>query len=151
MKNFLELLNDRGLIAPNLASTLVNLFKPENKSRFRLIKDLNSTKMNDFLINGGIPVTLFSNMLPFKDSSKSFKIDGELSETMTNYDFNVNLSNPEDQKLSYEFVKEKYFNIKQKGRKSDRDRSLIKLLKSPAIEASGISTKFLPSDPDEAM
>ena len=42
------------------------------------------------------------------------------------------------------------FNIKQKGRKSDRDKSMIKLLKSPAIMASGISkTKFLSSNPDE--
>ena len=42
------------------------------------------------------------------------------------------------------------FNIKQKGRKSNRDKSMIKLLKSPAIMASGISkTKFLSSDPDE--
>ena len=42
------------------------------------------------------------------------------------------------------------FNIKQKGRKSDRDKSMVKLLKSPAIMASGISnTKFLSSDPDE--
>ena len=29
------------------------------------------------------------------------------------------------------------------------DRSLIKLLKSPALMASGFSTIFLPSDPDE--
>ena len=31
-----ELMNDKGLIAPTLASSLVNLFKPENKSQFRL-------------------------------------------------------------------------------------------------------------------
>ena len=41
------------------------------------------------------------------------------------------------------------FDIKQKGRKSDRDKSLIRLLKSPAIMASGISTKFLSENPDE--
>ena len=42
------------------------------------------------------------------------------------------------------------FNIKQKGRKSDRDRSLIKLLKSKAIMASGISNiRVLSSDPDK--
>ena len=42
------------------------------------------------------------------------------------------------------------FKIKQKGRKSNRDKSLIKLLKSPAIMASGISkTLFLSSDPFE--
>ena len=50
------------MIAPFLASSLVILFKPKNKSQFRLKKDPNSTKMNDFLINEGIPVTIFSNM-----------------------------------------------------------------------------------------
>ena len=106
--------------------------------------------MNDFLMNESIPVTLFSNMLFFRDSNKSFKLDGDLIETMTNYDFNVSHSDPEDQKLLYEFGKEMTFNIKQKGRKSDRDKSMIKLLISPAIMASGVSnTIFLSSDPDE--
>ena len=41
------------------------------------------------------------------------------------------------------------FNIKQKGRRSDRDRSLIKLLKTPAIMASGFEQYFSSSDPDE--
>ena len=44
----LKLMNDEGLVTPYLASSLVNLFEPENKSQFRLIKDLNSTKMNVF-------------------------------------------------------------------------------------------------------
>ena len=106
--------------------------------------------MNDFLINEGIPVTLFSSMMTFRDSNKSFKLDGDLLETMINYDFNVSHSNPKDQKLIYEFGKEMNFNIEQKGRKSDRDRSLIKLLKSPAVMASGISNIIiLSSDPDE--
>ena len=149
-EKILELMNDKGLISLYLASSLVNLFKPEKKSQFRLKKDLNSTKINDFSINEGIPVTLFSNMLLFRDSNKSFKLDGDLLETMTNYDFNVSHSDPKDQKLIYEFGKEMIFNIKQKGRKSDRDKSMIKLLKSPAIMASGASnTIFLSSDPDE--
>ena len=131
-------MNDKGLISPYLASSLVNLFKPENKSQFNLKKDLNSFKMNDFLINYGIPVTLFSNMLIFRDTNKSFKLDGDLSEIMTNYDFNVSYSNPKDQKLFYELAKEKTFIIRQKGRKSERDRTHIKLLKSPAFMASGI-------------
>ena len=41
------------------------------------------------------------------------------------------------------------FDIKQKGRPSNRDRSHIRLLNSPAIMTSGISTIFLPFDPDE--
>ena len=112
---------DTGMVAPYLASSLFNLFKPENKSQFRLIKDLNSTKMNVFLINGGIPVTLYSNMLTFGDSKKSFKLDGDLLETLTNYDFNVNHAIPQDQKLVIMFGKEMKFNIRQKGRKSERD------------------------------
>ena len=41
------------------------------------------------------------------------------------------------------------FDFKQKGRKSERDMSLINLLKSPAIMASVISTILLSYDPDE--
>ena len=105
-------MNDKGIIAPYLASSLVNLLKPENKRQFRLIKDLNSTKMNDFLTNERIPVTLFSNMLTFRDSNETFKFDGDLSETTTKYDFKVSHSNPKDQKLIYNFGKEMNFNIK---------------------------------------
>ena len=57
--------------------------------------------MNDFLINGGIPVTLYSNMLTLRDSKKCIKSDGDLLDTMKNYDFNVNHSNPQDQKVIY--------------------------------------------------
>ena len=143
-------MNDKGLISPYLASSLVNLFKPENKSQFRLKKDFDSTKMNDFLINEGIPVFLFSNMLLFRDSNKSFKLDGDLLESITNYDFNVDHSNQQVRKMIYEFAKEMNFIIKQEGNKSNRDKSIIRLLKSPAIMASGISKiLFLSFDPDE--
>ena len=100
--------------------------------------------MNDFLINEGIPVTIFSNKLTFRNSNKSFKSDGYLLETITNYDFNVSHCNPKDQRLFYEFGKEMNFNIRLKGGKSNRGKAMIKLLKSPAIMASGISkTRFL--------
>ena len=89
-------------------------------------------------------------MITFRDSNKVFKLDGDLLETITNYDFNVDHSNEKDRKLIYEFAKEMNFDIRQKGNKSDRDKSIVRLLKSPAIMASGISkTRFLPSDPDE--
>ena len=143
-------MNDKGMIAPNLASSLVNLFTPESKRQLKLIKDQNSNRMNDFLINGGIPVTLYSNMLTFRDSSKSFKLDGDLLETKTNYDFNVTHSIPKDRKPIYKFGEETKFDIKQKGRKSNRDKSMTKLLKSLAIIASGISIIIiLSSDPNE--
>ena len=148
-ENNLELMNDKGMIAPYLVSSLVNLFKPETKSQFRLLKDLSSISVKDFLINGGIQITLYSNMLTFRDSIKSFNLDGDLLETLTNYDFNVSHSNAKDQKLIYEYGIKTNFDFRQKGRKNDRDKSLIKLLISPAIMASGISTILLPSDPNE--
>ena len=50
----------------------------------------------------------------------------------------------------YDFAREMNFDLKAVGKKSTRDRTLIKLLKSPAILASGVSnTIFLSSDPDE--
>ena len=64
-----------------------------------MIKDLNSTKNNDFLINDGIPITLYCNMLTFRDSHKTFKIDEDLLQTMTSYDLNVDHSNPKNRKL----------------------------------------------------
>ena len=109
------------MIAPFLASSLVNLFKPENKSQFKLNKDQTSFRMNDFLINGGKPVVLKSNMLTFGDSNNSFKLDGDLFETMTNYGFNVSHSNPQDLKLIWEFGKKMKFKNKQQGRKINRD------------------------------
>ena len=106
--------------------------------------------MNDFLINERLPVTTFSEMLTFRDSNKPLELDGDLLETITNYDLNVSHSNPKHQTLIYESGKDMSFNIRQKGRKSNRDKSLINLLKSPAVMASGVSkTKFLSSDPDE--
>ena len=86
------------MIAPYLASSLVNPFKPENKGQFRLTKDHNSIRMKQFLIHGNIPVTLYSNMLTFTDSNKSLILDGDLLKTMTKYKFNVSHSNSQDRK-----------------------------------------------------
>ena len=68
----LELTNDKGMIAPYLTTSLVEVFKKDNKSQIRLRKDPNSTKLNDFLIHGNLPVTIFSNMIAFRDSKKNF-------------------------------------------------------------------------------
>ena len=114
-EKILELMNDQGLIAPYLTSSLVNVFKPENKSQFRLRKDPNSTKLNDFLIHRGIPVTLFSNMIVFRDSNKSFELEGDLLKLITNYKFNADHSSPQDKKLIYEFAKEMNYDTKTRA------------------------------------
>ena len=52
----------------------------------------------------------------------------------------------------YDFAKEMHFDTKAQGNKSTRDRTLIKLLKSPGlmISASGVSkTIILSSDTNE--
>ena len=146
----LELMDEKGLIAPYLASSLVNFFKFENQSQFRLRKDLISTEMNSFLIHGIIPVSLHSNMITFRDSNKSFKLDGDLLKLITNYKFNVDHSCPQDKKFIYEFAREMNYDVKSIGRPSPRHSSIIKILNSPAVMASGISkTIILSSDPNE--
>ena len=146
----LQLMHDKGLIAPYLAWPLVEVYKFDNKSQFRLRKDPNSTKINDFLIHGNIPVTIFSNMITFRDSKKTFKLEGDLLKVITNYKFNVDHSNQQDRKIIYEFAKEMNYDTKSTGRPSVRHESMIRLLDQPAIMASGISkTIILSSDPNE--
>ena len=88
-----ELMNDKCMIAPYLTSSLKNLLKIENTSQFNLIKDRNSISTKEFFINKGIPVTLYSTLLTFKDSNKSFLINGDVLKTIPKYDFNVSFSN----------------------------------------------------------
>ena len=149
-EKILELMNEQGMIASYLVSSLVGVFKKDNKSQFRLRKDPNSTKLNDFLIHGTIPVTIFSNMIIFRDSNKSFRLEGDLLKVITNYKFNVDHSNPQDKKLIYQFAKEMKYDTKSTGRPSVRHNSMVKLLDQPAIMASGFSkTIILSSDPNE--
>ena len=68
---------------------------------------------------------------------------------ITNKNYTVDLASLQDKKLMYDFAKEMHFDLKAPGNKSTRDRTLIKVLKTPAIMASGNSTKCLPSDPEE--
>ena len=145
-----ELMYDKGLIAPYLASSLVEVFKSDNKSQFKLRKDPNSTKMNDFSIHGQIPITLFSNMLTFRDTNKTFRLEGDLLKVMTNYKFNVDHSNQQVRKIIYEFAKEMKYDVKSTGQPGVRHSSMIRLLESPAIMASGFSkTIILSSNADE--
>ena len=150
IEKILELMNDKGMIAPYLTTSLVEVFKKDNKSQFRLRKDPNSTKMNDFLIHGNIPVTKFSNMITFRESNKTFRLEGDLLKVITNYKFNVDHSSLQDKKLIYQFAKEMKYDIDSIGRPSVRHNSMIRLLEQPAIMASGFSkTIILSSDPNE--
>ena len=148
----LEILKDRGIIASYLLSLLAKITNPENSSQFQLLKDFNSNRVNDLKINKSIPITLYNNMLTFRDSGKVFEVKGYLLEMITNKNYNVDLASLADKELIYDFAKEMNFDLKAVGKKSTRDRTLIKLLKSPGlmVSAAGVSkTLFLSSDPDE--
>ena len=149
-EKILELMIDKGMIAPYLTTSLVEVFKKDNKSQFRFRKHPNSTKMNNFLIHGNMPVTIFSNMITFRVSNKTFRLEGDLLKVITNYKFNIDHSSPQDKKLIYEFAKEMNYDTKSTGRPSTRHESMLRLLDKPAIMASGISkTIILSSDPNE--
>ena len=150
--NLLEIMNDRGILATYLMSPLSRITNPENKSQFKLVKDHNSNRVNDLLMKNKIPITLYGNMLTYRDTNKQFELTGDLLEMITNKDYNVDHASLADKKLMYDFAKEMHFDMNAVGKKSTRDKTLIKLLKSPGliVSASGISkTIFLSSDPDE--
>ena len=149
-EKILELMDEKGMTAPYLVSSLSNVFNLENKSQFRLRKDPNSTKINDFLIHRGIPVSLVSNIIIFRDSNKSFKLEGDLLKLITNHKFNADHSSPQDKSLIYEFAKEMNYDTKSRGRPTVIHNFVVKILNSPAIMASGVSNVIiLSSDPDE--
>ena len=145
-------MNDRGILTTYLMSPLSKITNPENTSQFKLVKDHNSNRVNDLKINKTIPVTLYGNILTFRDTNKQIELKGDLLEMITSSKFNVDLASLSDKKLMYDFAKEMHFDTRALGNKSIRDRKLIKLLNSPGlmVSASGASrTIFLPSDLDE--
>ena len=148
----LEILNDRGILASYLMSPSSKITNPENTTQFKLVKDHNSNRVNDLKINKTIAITLYNNMLTFRDTGKEFELKGDFLEMIPNSKYNVDLASLADKKLMYDFAKEMHFDQNAAGNKSIRDRKLIKLLKSPGLmlSASGVSkTIFLSSDLDE--
>ena len=148
----LEIMNDIGLLASYLMTPLSKITNPENTTQFKLVKDSNSNRVNDLLIHSTIPITLYNNILTFRDTGRESELKGDLLKMITNNNFNVDLASLSDKKLMFDFAKEMHFGLKAVGKKSTRDKTLIKLLKSPrlVVSASGVSeTIFLSSNPDE--
>ena len=149
---FLQIMNDRGVIASYLLSPLYKITSPENTSQFKQLKDSTSNRVNDLLIHNTIPVTLHDNLFTFRDTNKQIELRGYLLEMITNKVCNVDLANWSDKKTMYDFAKEMNFDLRAVGKKYNRDRTRIKLLESPGLMvfASSVSkTIFLSSDPNE--
>ena len=123
----LEIMKDRGILATYLMSPLSKLTNPENDSQFKLVKDSNSNRVNDLLFKNKIPVTLYGNILTFRDTGKEFELKGDLLEMLNNSKYNVDLASLQDKKLMFDFAKEMHFDKKAVGNKSIRDRKLIKI------------------------
>ena len=151
-KKLLEIMTDRGILAAHLISPSSKTTNPENASQFKLVKDSNSNRFNNLKTNKTIPITLHDNLLTFRDIGEEFELKGDLLKKITNKNYNVDLASLQDKKLMDDFAKEMNFDTKALGNKSTRNRTLIKLHKSPGLmlSASGVSkTIFLSSDPDE--
>ena len=139
----------RGILASYLMSPLPKVTKPDNSSQIKLLKDANSNRVNDLLLNKTIPITLYNNLLTFRETGKEFELKGNVLKMITNENYNFDHASLADKKLIYDFAKEMNFDIRALGNKCIRDRTLIKILNCPAIIASGNSKIFLSSDPDE--
>ena len=88
----LEIMNDRGILASYLMTPLSKITNPENTSQFKLVKDPNSIRVNDLLMKNKIPITLYGNILTFRDTRIEFELTGDLLEMITNSKYNVNLA-----------------------------------------------------------
>ena len=78
-------------------------------------------------------------------------MDGNLLKTITNKNYHVDISNLPGKTILYEFAKKRSAYEKGWGNKSNKDKTLIKLLKSPASMAPGDSkcTMFVSFNPTE--
>ena len=116
-------------------SPLSKITNLENSSQCKLVKDSSSKRVTDLEIHNSKPITLHDNLLTFRDTNKVFELKRDLLEMITNKNYNVDLASLSDKKILYDFAKEMNFDLKDPGNKYTRDRTLIKLRKSPAIMA----------------
>ena len=127
-----------GVLATYLLSPLSKITNPEHTSQLKLVMDPDPNRVSDILIKKTIPVSLYDNLFRFRDTDKEVKLEGDLLKMITNKNYNVDNANLPDKKLMYEFAKEMYFDEKSLSNKSTRNRSIIKLPKSPAIMAGSL-------------
>ena len=68
-----------------------------------------------------------------------FELKEDPLKTTTNKNYNVDFASLAEKKPLCDFAKQMNFVVKTQGKKSTRDRTLIKLPKSSSILASGVS------------
>ena len=144
-KELLEIKNDKSKLATSLMYPSFKITNPENTTQFKLVKVSHSNRVNDLLIQNSIRVTLYDKLLTFRDTGKMFELKGDLLQVTTNNKPNVDFASLSDKKPMYDSAKEMTVDVRAPDNKFLRDRTLIKLLKSPnkMVSASGVSkTRF---------
>ena len=130
----LDTWNQRGILASVfLLWPTTEITEPKQTSQFTLVKNPDSNKVNDLLINKTKPVTLYDNLLNFRATNEKFVLQGELLKMITSKNCKSRLANIPDEKLMFELAREIYFDYKALDRKSGRVKFFIRLLQSAAI------------------
>ena len=93
----LEIINDTGIIVSYLLSRLSKVTNPESASQFKLVKISNSNRVNELLIHNSIPVTLYNNLLAFRDTGEIIELKADLSKMIINKNYNVDLARLADE------------------------------------------------------
>ena len=117
-------MHDRCILARYFISPLSKITNPEHTSLFKLVKDPDSNRLNEILINKTIPVTLFDVLLTSRDTCKKFELQGDLLKKLTKKDYNLDLAKLSDKKTMNDFAKEMYFDERALGTKSTGDKLL---------------------------
>ena len=86
---------------------LSKITNPEHTSQFQLVKELDSKKVEEVSINKTKPVTLFDNLMTFRDTNIQYELKGDLLKKINDKNFNVDLANSSDRKLLFDFAKKK--------------------------------------------
>ena len=105
---FLEIMNDRGILASYLLSLLSTISDTENTCQFNLVKFSNSNRVNDLLIHNRQPVTFYNNLFTFRDTREEFELKGDLLKMLTHKNYNVDLASLSDKKM-YDFAERDQF------------------------------------------
>ena len=96
---------------------------PKNKSKFRLLEDPDSDSRKDWKINDGEKLTIYDDILLFRDTGVVFTLKGDILPLITDYDFNETHS--PDAKQVNNFLDEMHFDIHAKGKSSRKKKKLI--------------------------
>ena len=102
-------MKDSGKLESYVLSDLPKKLNPKHTSHFKLAKDPNLNRVNDALINKKLPITLYKNLLIFRDADENYKLKGDFFKMITIENYSVDLAKLPDRKLKFVFAKETSF------------------------------------------